>query len=144
MRGNRLAGALVALFAALAALVPAAGAASASARLNCGQESHAFYAPAGPTFPRGTVLTLSGIVQPNTRVVWDFYKGNQSPLFGNTPFARFGTTFARSNCVVDQRDGNNTISTAPFPATTSVYVSYIRWEDGVTVLNQFYGKVFVG
>jgi hypothetical protein len=89
----------------------------------------------GATQPRPGIVCLSGIVAPGTRVFWVLYKANRSPFLGNAPFRRFGTTFARSNCVIDQRD-------VPFPAATSVYVSCVRREDNVVVLNQLYGKVF--
>jgi len=141
----RLVGAIVAMLSAFGVLTPAvASAAPATVQVTCNQPTHAFISPAGPTYPRGTVLTLAGIVQPGTRVIFDFYRKNQSPFLGDVPFLRFGTTFARSNCVIDERDGDNTVNTAIFPtATTSVYASYVRWEDGVVVLNQFYGKIFL-
>ncbi|GAA4543549.1 hypothetical protein GCM10023192_52840 [Amycolatopsis samaneae] len=87
----------------------------------------------GPAYPPGTILRFSGIVFPGTAVVYRFYQGS-TPGPAQNPFAVKVTSRARSDCVVDERDGDNSlVFDDRFPKTTMVVATYRRWEDSALV-----------
>ncbi len=101
----------------------------------CSEVSHPFINQAGQ------FENFSGIVYPGSRMYYllDLRLGSAVGLTIINP-----TVTAGSNCVLDHRFDALPLSAIVLGnpgAQTDVYATYVRWEDGVTVQQQFVGTL---
>jgi hypothetical protein len=129
------------LAAALLAPVLMAVTPAAAFAANCGQATHVWWAtPNGSlangstvNLPNGTVAFMTGVVTPNTAIIYDTPDG-LFDINGSLTHS-IGTTGADGNCVVHHQDNPITVRGS---GRVSVFATYGRWEDGTQV------RTFVG
>ena len=105
------------------------------ATVSCGDASHPFVTESPP------FLAFSGIVYPGTRMFFtlDLRLGTAIAFTIINP-----TVSASGNCVLPHQLDvlrRSSLVLANQGARTDIYATYVRWEDGVTVQDQFVGTI---